>query len=602
VKRRLSHDQLVQHRVRAVFYWLVAAYIVLVGRFFWIQVIRAPHYEDKAREQTLRHIPLLAKRGTIYDRNGRKLAVTVDAYDVFARPSVIIDKAKTVRKVAPLIGWPEGKLLDLLKSRERPVSLVRRVDVQTGTRVAKLKILGIEAVRTTKRVYPGGALAAHILGFTNVDGLGIEGLEKKYDRVLRGRDGYVITQVDARGMPTPISRRKRIEPVHGKDLVLTVESTMQHDLELALAKSFKDHGAVGASAVMIDPKSGEILALANMPTYDPNHVGKSDAASRRNRAVTDLYEPGSTLKTMTACAALEEKAITTRDLFYCRGSMRIGKRTVRCSLHPPFMGGHGACNVAKVLRYSCNMGAAGIGLRLGKEKLYAYEKAFGLYEKTGSELPGEVRGWHDHWRDWPDVRLANIAFGQGIVVTPLQLARAYATVANGGMLMRPYIVQEVRGPDGKSERVGRPQVTRRVVSEQTAAMVSEMLHGVVSGGTGKTARVEGYKVAGKTGSAQKALPGGKGYASGKFVASFVGFLPISDPRVTILVVVDEPKGTHWGATVAAPVFQQAARGAMWQMRVPPDEVKQETPVAGGTRDRNRQAGSRVSPSHPGLGG
>ena len=598
MKRRLSYDQFVQRRTKKLFYLLAIAYLILVGRLFYIQVVRAPHFRAKAEELIVARIKLLARRGTIYDRSGNKLATTVDAYDIGARPAAIGDKAATAARLAPLVGWDTDELLAKLNSRTRPFYLVRGLDAERSAKVQEAKLQGIDVLRTMKRIYPGGTLASHAIGFTDVDGHGIAGLEKTFDRELRGVDGCVVAERDARGKIIPGSRRKRVEPIHGKDLVLTIDSTLQHALEIELERTYRENSAAGASAVIMDPKTGEILALANMPTFDPNEVGGSDASSRRNRAVTDLYEPGSTLKTITACAALEEGAIDTDDTFYCSGSMCIGRRTIRCSVHAPFTHGHGACNVAKVLRYSCNMGAAGIGLRLGKEKLYAYEKAFGLYEKPGSGLLGEVCGWHDRWQDWADVRLANVAFGQGIVMTPLQLTRAYAVVANGGVLMRPYVVKEIRSPDGKLEKGFGPRAARRVVSEETARLVSEMLHGAVTGGTGKTARVDGYKVAGKTGSAQKASTTGRGYAPGKFVASFVGFLPITNPRVVILVAVDEPKGTHFGATVAAPVFQSVARKAMWHMRVPPDELPAETaPVAGGGDGKGgRRVGRNGSPA------
>ena len=595
MRPRLSYDQLVRRRVRRLFYMLAFLYCLLGLRLFHIQVILAPEFKKKASAHIVK-IPLLARRGDIYDRDGKKLALSIDAYDIFADPTMVTNKRDVARRLAPLIGWQEASVLRVLNRRGRFAYLVRRADVELWRKIEAENLPGIDATPIMKRVYPGGSLAAHILGFTNVDGVGIEGLEMAFDDQLRGKDGYVIAEVDARGKIIAGSRRERVEPVHGKDMVLTIDSTLQHSLEMELEKSYSSHAAAGASAIVMDPKTGQILALANMPTFDPNEVAGTNADMRRNRAVTDIYEPGSTLKTITASAALNEGAIDLDDTFYCKGSMRIGRRTVRCSLHPPFMAGHGACNVTKILRYSCNMGAAGMGFRLGSEKLFNYEKAFGLHEKPGSELPGEMLGMCDRWQDWPRVKLANVAFGQGIAVTPLQLTKAYCAVANGGMMMKPYIVKEIITPGGAPETVKSPVVVRRVVSEETAAVVSQALHGVVAGGTGKTADVEGYKVAGKTGSSQKASTTGRGFAAGKFIASFVGFLPLTDPRVVILVTVDEPKGTHWGATVAAPVFQQVAREAMWRMKVAPDEPPQTAaPVA-------KQVGQSKSPGRHELGG
>ena len=552
---------------------MAIAYLLVIGRLFHIQVLRGEHFKAKKEQLTVRNIPLLARRGTIYDRQGKKLAVSMDAYDIGARPVDINDKPRTAERLAPLIGWDPDKLLAALNGHATFFYLLRCADAELGTSVKQAGIRGIDAIPTKKRVYAAVGGAAHVIGFTDVDGEGIEGLEKTYDDELAGSDGHVIAQIDARGKVIPGSTRERVEPADGKDLILTIDSTVQHALEVALADSFTKHAAASASAVMIDPSTGEILALANMPTFDPNCIAESDAAGRRNRAVTDLYEPGSTLKTITACAALEARAIDTNDTFYCSGSMKVGRRTIKCSLHAPFLNGHQTCNLAKILRYSCNMGAASVGLKLGKEKLFEYEKAFGLYDKSGSGMPGEACGRVDRWQGWPDIRVANIAFGQGIAVTPLQLTMAYGAVANGGLLMRPSVVKAIWEPEGRPEEVFGPHVVRRVISQETAGVVSEMLHGVVTGGTGKSGKVDGYKVAGKTGSAQKASTTGRGYLSSKFVASFVGFLPVTQPKVVILVVVDEPsRGTHWGATVAAPVFQQVARKAMWHLKVPPDEV------------------------------
>ncbi|HET6454653.1 MAG TPA: penicillin-binding transpeptidase domain-containing protein [Armatimonadota bacterium] len=601
MKPRLSHDQLIRRRVRSLFYLLACLYCLLALRLFHIQVILAPEFKKKASAHSVK-IPLLARRGTIYDRDGKKLALSIDAYDIFADPSMVTNKKEVAARLAPFIGWREESVLQVLNRPGRFAYLVRRADVSLWRKIEAENLPGIGATPTMKRVYPGGTLAAHILGFTNVDGVGIEGLEKAFDRQLRGKDGYVIAEVDARGEIIAGSRHKRVEPVQGKDLVLTIDSMIQHSLEMELEKSYSTHGAAGASAIVMDPKTGQILALANMPTFDPNHVAGTNADMRRNRAVTDIYEPGSTLKTITASAALNERVVDLDDTFLCTGSMVIGRQTVRCSLHAPFLEGHGKCNIAKILRYSCNMGAAGMGFRLGSEKLFSYEKAFGLYEKPGSEMPGEMLGMCDRWQDWPQVKLANVAFGQGIAVTPLQLAKAYCAVANGGLMMRPYVVKEVHRPDGAVEIVKGPVLIRRVISEQTSAVVSQALHGVVTGGTGKTAQVEGYQVAGKTGSSQKASTTARGFAEGKFIASFIGFLPLSDPRVVILVAVDEPKGTHWGATVAAPVFQQVAREAMWRMKVAPDGLpKPAAPVAseGKGTEHAEEAGSEDRPQ---LGG
>jgi stage V sporulation protein D (sporulation-specific penicillin-binding protein) len=584
---------------------LAALYLALGARFFYIQVIRTAHYKEKAEQYRLRTMKLPARRGTIYDRNGKELAVTVELFDVQAWPRKIKNKPAVAERLAPMLGCDKSEVLERISLDKRFVFLARRVTTDVGRQVKAAAIYGVESTPIMSRVYPGGELASHIVGFTDIDGIGREGLEKVFDKYLRGTDGYVTAEVDARSKVIPGTRRGRVEPVHGMDVVLTIDSTIQHSLEQELRKSYEKYSSAGASAVVIDPRTGEIMALANMPTYDPNKVAQSDADSRRNRAVTDLYEPGSTLKTITACAGLEEKAIDYDDTFGCSGSMRIGNRTVRCSLHPPFMAGHGTVNAAKMLKYSCNMAAAGVAFRVGKEKLWEYEKKFGFYDKPGTGMLGEVAGWHDSWRNWEDVRLANIGFGQGIVVTPLQLANAYAVVANDGVMMRPYVVKEIRKTDGTSYRLYKPQVVRRVISAEVARAVGAMLQGCCDEGTGKPAVVDGYLTGGKTGSAQKAVAGS--YNNGKFIASFVGFLPVSNPRAVILVAVDEPKGIHWGATCAAPVFREVGRMAMWHMKVQPDDVAPDSQPAAktarttGSGRRERVRADSV-PVRPHIGG
>jgi len=574
---------MIRSRIGVLFIYLLLAYLVLIGRLVYLQVIRAPFYKEKAHALTARTVALPARRGTIFDREMNKLAVSVDAYDISADPRLIKDKAGVSKILSGLLGIPEQVVTEKLTSRKKGfVYLLRRADVEIGDKVKEAKIDGIDVSTTTKRVYPGGELASHIIGFTNVDGKGMEGLERRFDKQLKGRDGYIIGEFDAKNHLIPGSIRARLEPENGKDLVLTIDTNLQHGLESDLRKSYQDHQAAGASAIIMDPRTGEILALANMPDFNPNHPGDSESESRRNRALADLYEPGSTLKTITACAAMETKAVGLNETFYCHGSTKIGNSTVRCSLHGhEFAHGHGVCNTGKMLKYSCNIAAAAIGARVGKQRLYNFEQKFGMYERPGSEMPGEVRGWHDNWEDWADIRLANISFGQGIAVTPLQMARAYCAVSNGGLLMRPYVVKSIM-KDGKVEKEFVPQVSRRVISRGTSETVSDMLTGVVSDGTGQTAQLDGYLVAGKTGSAQKAV-GGR-YVAGKVVASFAGFLPVSRPRAVILVAVDEPKGSHFGAVVAAPVFQAVAKRTMWRLKVPPDAPQ--------------EAGTKAAPAIP----
>lgn len=600
LKRRPSYDSLVQGRTRNLIYVISLFYLLLVCRLFYIQVWCGPRFKAKADALTVRKIPLPARRGTIFDRYGKKLAVSIDAFDIAARPSAIKHKVITVRRLAPLIGISADALLRSLRNHDRFFFLIRQVDFEVGNKIKEAKLTGIDIFSTTKRIYPMGSLAAHIIGYTDPDGEGIEGLEKSFNIILRGADGFSIAELDARGVVIPGTRKDQVEPDNGKDIVLTIDTALQHSLESELAKSYRSFSAVGASAVMMDPKTGEILALANMPTFDPNNPSKSKPRDKRNRAVADLYEPGSTLKSITASAAIESKAVGLNDIFICTGSKKIGRRTIRCSLHGrQFRNGHGSVNIAKMLKYSCNIAAVGMGFKLGKQRLHDYDAAFGLYEKPNSGMTGESGGYPDPFEKWADIHLANVAFGQGIAITPMQMARAYSVIANGGSLMKPIIVKEIRNAGGASVHKFEPIIVRRVISTETAHRVAEMLGGVVDEGTGKNAGVEGYSVAGKTGSAQKASTTGRGYLEGRYIASFAGFLPIPDPRIVMLVVVDEPKGSHFGATVAAPVFHVVAKKAMWHMRVPPDSLPGHAPSNTGATIQIDNGGTSGNPNQGG---
>lgn len=603
MRYRLSYENLIKNRTRSLVFILSLLYILLMCRLFYIQVLCGPQFKAKAKALTVRKIPLPARRGTIYDRYGKtKLAVSVDAFDIAARPSDIKHKVVTAKKLASLIGMDSDYILSKLRERDKFFYLKRRLDFDLGQKVKEAKLTGIDAIPTTKRIYPSGSLAAHIIGFTNSDGVGLEGIEKSYNNILAGTNGYKVAEIDAKGVVIPGTKIDQVDPENGKDVYLTIDTTLQQSLETELAKSYHDFSAVGASAVMMDPKTGEILALANMPTFDPNDISKSKPRDMRNRAVSDLYEPGSTLKTITACAAIESKAVSLTDVFYCKGTKKIGKRTIRCSLHgAEFRNGHGVVNIAKMLKYSCNIAAAGMGFKIGKERLHDYEAAFGLYEKPNSGMTGESSGWPDPWDKWADIHLANVAFGQGIAITPMQMSKAYSAVANGGSLMKPMIVKEIRDPDGTTILKMNPTIIRRVVSTETAHRVAEMLGGVVDEGTGKKAGVEGYTVGGKTGSAEKASTTGRGYLEGRYIASFAGFLPISDPRIVMLVMVDEPKGSHFGAVVAAPVFHQVAKKAMWHMKVPPDALPGHVPSGSGASIKIYDNGAG-NDSHPNQGG
>ncbi|MDQ2800200.1 MAG: penicillin-binding protein 2, partial [Armatimonadota bacterium] len=560
------------------------------------------YYQKEADSYRVSKQLLPAWRGSILDRNGASLAINVPAVAVYADPLEVKDAAGAASVLAPLLGEDAATLQKLLTPRSPKnhyVSLKRHIDAatkvadpQTGELIPieqAVKAANLEGVGVhpdNRRVYPNDSLAAHVLGFTNRDGNGVEGIERSQDALLRGQDGKIVAEIDRQGRFLPGTMRHQIDPTNGHDLVLTIDTRLQQAADVALAKAVQDHHADHGVVIALDPQTGEILALSEAPNYNPNtprpagRLSKEDAekyaARWRNSAVSDLYEPGSTLKTITASAVLQEQGLGMMNVHvFCSGHLPIGNHVIHCAADPPYYGVHGDETMRGVLKESCNIGMAQFGMHLGAAKLYEYEQKFGFLDYPGSGLPGEQKSWVQSPADfnkftgstgWSKIQLANIAFGQGMSVTPLQLVTAYAVVANGGMLMRPHIIRAVR--QGDQETLIAPTPIRRVLDPQVAAAVRSMLGTVVQEGTGRPAQIADFSVGGKTGSAQVA--GRHGYENGHYVASFVGMAPLSHPRIVILCAVFEPQGIHWGATVAAPVVHDLLRQAMLQMQIAPD--------------------------------
>ncbi|MBI2842805.1 MAG: penicillin-binding protein 2 [Armatimonadetes bacterium] len=597
----LRHLRFLKRRTVWLLVTFAVLYVLIAGRLFYIQVLNNERYCELAERLRVRQLEIPASRGSVYDRVGRELATNVPAFAVYVQPKKIKDRERVAPQLASLTGLEESAVVRAINTGGTFAYVGRQLPVGVSDKVQEANLPAVGVLRETKRVYPSRSLCAHVLGFTDIDGRGLEGIERVANKQLAGRNGHIVAEIDSNGRVIPETRRGSVQPVDGNDVVLTIDAYLQHAAEDALAKSFESHSAAGATAVVLDPHTGEILALANCPTFDPNDRRGVQPGAWRNRAVTDLYEPGSTLKLLTVAAGLEEGIPPTEVIATCtNGGIPIGRRRIRCSLHHPYMAGHGGVDMFKIIRHSCNIGAASIALRLGPDKLYAYEKAFGLQDQPGSGMPGEAPVLPlGSPEAWPAIRLANIGFGQGVAVSALQMASAYAVIANGGNLMSPQIIREVRAKDGTVVRSFSPKLVRRVVSEETARKATEMLIGCVNEGTGKTSKIDGYSVAGKTGSAQKASTTGRGYAAGKFVASFMGFVPARNPRLVICVVVDEPKGTHWGATVAAPVYKEIAQKAMWYLKVPPDEPLKEDQTSGSNRMNVRKVNHRIGAGNTG---
>ncbi len=541
-----------------------AAFVALVGRAVDLQVLKQDKLAQLARREFLKRVKIPPRRGIIYDRNQVELAVSLDTESVFARPVAITDPRGTALKLSRVLGVSYRRLVKKLKSERGFVWVARRVSPAEVRAVRALKLKGVGLVTEPRRFYPFTNLACHVLGFAGLDARGLEGLERKFDRVLRGSDRTVLSLRDALGRTIQVEPAAYASLPEGHHLILTLDKNLQYRTEKILAETVAKYRAKGGQAIVMAPQTGEILALASVPGFNPNVYGSYPPATWRNRAVTDTFEPGSTFKVFVAAAALASQKITLEQLFDCeRGQWRIGGRVIH-DTHP-----HGRLNLADIVKYSSNIGAAKVGMTIGARQLYRTLKAFGFGSPTGVDLPGESRGILRPVSSWRPVELANICFGQGVAVTPLQLLTAVAAVANGGVLMRPFVVRAEIDQHARLVRETQPQARGRALGAREARLLTSMMVRVTEpGGTGTLARVEPFKVAGKTGTAQKVKPGG-GYSRSDYMSSFVGFLPADDPKVAVLVVIDTPRGSHYGGVVAGPAFARIARAALAALGMQP---------------------------------
>jgi len=544
----------------------MVAFLAISSRLIVLQVFDAPSLDEAAAKQRLRTIDLPAERGRIFDRDGGDLALSVPARTVYAQPRLIKDAAGTARKLAPVLRLPASAILARLKSGGGWTYLARKIPVSRGQAVARLDLPGIGVLTDTMRRYPSGPLASQVLGFVGADGTGLAGLEQRYNGMLAGHAGQLLLEQDPSGRPIPQGQRS-VEPARpGADLVLTIDQNIQYVAERSLAAAVKQFKARAGSVVVMAPRTGEVLAMANVPSFDPNRFGDSTAEARKNRAVSNVFEPGSTNKVITAAAALEAGVV--------RPSTRVTVPSVLplCPGIHPFHDSHShgteELTFADVVAQSSNIGTIKVATRLGAQRLAQAELNFGYGRRTGVELPGETPGIVRPQSTWTCPDLGTNAIGQGVAVSVLQMARVYASVANGGLLVQPTLVRGIideRGDYHASQRV----TPKRILSANTTRTLTGILEGVVrEGGTGTAAALDGWTVAGKTGTAQVPGPGG-GYLPGAYVGSFIGFAPAEDPQVVVAVVLDRPTTGIYGGTVAAPVFREVAGYALRHLEVPP---------------------------------
>ena len=564
----------IRKRAALLFLFVALVMVGLVGRLVYLQFYRSPWLAENAVDQRVREIPVEARRGIIYDRHGRELAVSVSTDSVYAIPAEIRNVEETAAKLAAILQLDKENLAAKLKKRQSFVWIKRKIDVQTAQAVRKAGLAGIGLTQENRRHYPHGNLAAHVLGFTGIDSQGLDGVELTFDSYLRGRSGGIVVEYDARGREIPQASHRFVQPVPGQNLYLTIDIVIQQIVERELERVLRETQAQRVSAIVISPAGGEILALANKPDYDPNNFAAFSPKLWRNNIVSNAYEPGSTFKIVTTSAGLGEKAVRVEDRFFDPGSVEVQGRHIHCLRH----GGHGSQSFLEVVENSCNVGFVNVGLRLGADAFYRYITGFGFTKPTGIDLPGEARGLIIEKAKVKPLDIATMSIGQSIAVTPIQLVTAAAAIANDGQLLRPQIVREVRDHAGTVTRAFAPDPGARILDAKTAQTVKGVLEKVVEEGTGKNAFLDGFRVAGKTGTAQKV--GGGGYAAGRYVASFVGFAPADNPQIALLVVIDEPVGPYYGGLIAAPVFGAIAKDILQYLKV----VPQPGPAAKDAKD------------------
>jgi len=516
-----------------------------------IQIFRSSFFANLAKRQQSLFLELEPGRGIIFDRNLKPQTQNLSAYSLYICPKEVKDKAKLIKELKPLLGLDDKFLKEKINQDRYFVWIQRKLSSDIKEKVERLNLEGVGFIKEKKRVYPNQRLSCHILGFAGIDNIGLEGIELSYDNYLKGEKGSALILRDARNRKLSIYE-KIIFPKDGFDLVLTIDENIQYLVQKELEEICRRYNAKAGSVVVMKPDTGEILAMANWPDFDLNSASETPPEIRRNRAITDLFEPGSVFKIVTLGAALEEALFGEDDVIFCEnGAYRISNHILHD--HKP----HGQLKFSQVIEYSSNIGVAKIAQRLGKDSLFKYINLFGFGRLTGIDLPGEIRGINKEPKYWSKTSIGIIPIGQEIGVTVLQLACAVSAVANGGILIKPFIVKRIQDKTGETIKEFQPQILGEVVSLQTTLRMKEILQGVVERGTGRLAKIKGYNVCGKTGTAQKLEPNGR-YSHKKFFASFIGFLPKERPLVSVTCVIDEPKPHHFGGTVAAPLFKKLA--------------------------------------------
>jgi cell division protein FtsI (penicillin-binding protein 3) len=556
----------------AIFLAVYALLTALIGwRLVEVQVVSADEYRDLAQRQTHRVVTLPPQRGKVFDRSGTPLALSVPSTAVYANPRALraenLDPTFVAAELEPVLDLPLGDIVEALARDAGFVYLGRQLPRHVGDEVRALRLPGIGVLDEPLRTYPAGELAAQIVGFAGIDGQGLSGIEASYDETLAGTPGTLRLERAPGGVAISSAPREVIAAEPGHDIVLTIDKRLQYTAERLLADAVEEHDAKGASAVLMDARTGEILAMASSPGYDPADIADAGAYERRNRAVTDIFEPGSVAKAVTLAAAVEEGLVATDEELEVPGSVTVGRKRFTDSTPQPEQ----TLTLEEIMARSSNVGTIMLAEELGEERLHDYMQRFGFGRATGLGFPGESAGLLPGPDAWYATTLPTVAIGQGVSGSLLQVAGVFQTIASGGEWTEPSLVHSIVDGDGTRRERGEPE-RRRAISTETADAVAGMLGSVVSDGTGRNAAVPGYEVAGKTGTAQKPSETRRGYEPGAYIATFAGFAPVDDPALVAAIMVDEPQEAYYGGEVAAPLFAELMEFALTDRRVAPSET------------------------------
>lgn len=554
-------------RIIIVTVLITVGFLAVAYRLVNIMIINHEAFVSKALKQHVKVEQIPVKRGIIYDAKGRELAINLDTETLYANPSLMVALEQSAMLLSEKLNKPAEAIKARFEANKKFALLERKLSPEQAEEIKRLNLRGIGFYIDPKRVYPKGKLASHVIGYTDIDNHGLEGVEKVYDEELMAEKVELKMHRDAKGN---VLSDGKITEIRGNNITLTIDEALQRILERNIDEAVSKWSAVSAVGIMMNPHTGELLAMVSRPAFDPNKPGAVKPEQRRNRAITDTYEPGSTFKIVAGIAALQEGLVKPETKFDCSaGSIEVGGKSIKDAHR------HGVLTFKEVIQKSSNVGTIMVAQRLGKNKLYEYIRLFGFGQKTGIDLLGEVSGLLKPVNKWSGTSIGAIAIGQEIGVTPLQILRAYAVVANGGLLVKPHVVSKITSPDG-TVIYKADNVSKRILNEEHTKVFRDILKSVTEdGGTAKTASVDGNQVAGKTGTAQIYDPKIKSYSKDRYISSFVGFVPADNPKIAMIIVIYEPKGQTYGGVVAGPVFRQVANEALSYLSVPREDAEQK---------------------------